>query len=230
MLSYARISLEIKRPAKGLPVSNNYNAMRCPIRMKESTTVLNRLSVLTAVSVTLGLSLLSTAAAEDEANKIELAGGTVVMAAPAAWKKETPKSRIVEYEFSAPADASAGDEKARITIMSAGGSIEANIDRWYGQFEQPSGKSTKDVSKTEKLQADGMTIHWVDIPGNFKETMGGGPFSGGKTVIRKDHRMLGAIVETKNNGLVFIKMTGHQDVIEKLAEGFKKSLKEMDAK
>lgn len=62
--------------------------------------------------------------------------------------------------------------------MSAGGSIEDNINRWYGQFEQADGKSTKDKSKTEKFDVAGNTVHWVDIPGNFKETMGGGgPFS-----------------------------------------------------
>ncbi|MCA9160049.1 MAG: hypothetical protein KDA72_17065 [Planctomycetales bacterium] len=165
-----------------------------------------------------------------DATKIELADGKIEMAAPADWKKIEPKSRIVTYEFSAPADAKEGDEKARITIMPAGGSVEENIQRWYGQFEQPDGKATKAKATIEKFDVDGLTVHWVDIPGSFKDSMGGGPFSGGKTVLRKDYRMLGAIIITKDQGQYFIKMTGHKDVVAALADGFKKSLKELKTK
>lgn len=165
-----------------------------------------------------------------EATKISLADGQILLKAPAEWKKVQPKSNIIEYEFSAPADALEGDEKARITIMGAGGSVDANIERWYGQFEQPDGKSTKDAAKLEKFTVDGLTVHWVDVTGSFKDTMGGGPFSGGRTVLRQDYRMLGAIIVSQQQGQYFIKMTGHKDVVDTLAEGFKKSLKELQAK
>jgi hypothetical protein len=59
--------------------------------------------------------------------------------------------------------------------------------------------------------------------------MGAGPFSGAKPVLRENYRMLGAIVVGKQ-GQYFIKLTGQNDVVEKLVEGFKKMLKEMEAK
>ncbi len=177
-----------------------------------------------------GSAFTSSTGTAQEPTKIELSDGKLIMTAPAAWKKMQPKSSIVQYEFSAPADAKADAETARITLMQAGGSIDANIERWYGQFEQPDGKSTKDKSKTEKFEVDGQTVHWVDIPGNFKETMGGGPFSGGKTVVREDYRMLGAIIVTTDQTQYFIKLTGPKDVVEKLSDGFKKSLKELETK
>lgn len=157
-------------------------------------------------------------------------GESITLVAPAAWKKVQPRSRILEYEFAAPADAKEGASTARITIMGAGGSIEANIARWYGQFSQPDGKSTKSVSKTEKFEVDGNTVHWVDIPGTFSETMGGGPFSGGKVVKREDYRMLGAIIVTKAKGQYFVKMTGKNDVLEELSKGFKKMLEDVKVK
>jgi hypothetical protein len=163
-------------------------------------------------------------------NKIELAGGKVILTAPSSWKKEQPKSGIVEYEFSTPSDAKQGEPVARITVMGAGGSIEDNIQRWYGQFEQPDGKPTKDKAKADKFEVDGQTIHWVDIPGSFKDTMGAGPFSGAKPVLREDYRMLGAIIVTKDGGQYFIKATGPSDVIDGTAESFKKMLKELDVK
>lgn len=166
-------------------------------------------------------------ATAQEASKLELADGKLVMSAPASWKKLQPKSSIVQYEFSAPADAPADQDTARITIMQAGGSIEANIERWYGQFEQPDGKATKDKAKTEKFEAAGQTVHWVDIPGTFKDTMGGGPFAGGRTVKRDNYRMLGAIIVTPDQRQIFIKMTGSRDLLDKLSEDFKASLKNL---
>jgi hypothetical protein len=180
------------------------------------------------IAPAVGLGLAPKAQAQ-EATKVELAGGKLVLQAPADWKKIQPKSTILQYEFTAPADAKPDEPSARITISQAGGSIDANIERWYGQFEQPDGKSTKDKSKTEKFDAAGQTVHWVDIPGTFKETMGG-PFAGGKTVLREDYRMLGAIIVTKDQQQIFIKLTGPKDLLEKLSSDFKKSLQALEAK
>ena len=165
-----------------------------------------------------------------KAATIELAGGKIKMAAPQAWKMGKPKSSMLQYEFSAPADAKDDDSTARVTVMSAGGGVEANINRWYGQFAQPDGKATKDVAKVEKFEVDGQMVHWVDIPGTFSESMGGGPFAPGKVVKREDYRMIGVIVVDKDKGEHFIKMTGPSKVVEELSEGFKKMLKELTAK
>ena len=161
---------------------------------------------------------------------IELAGGKLVMKAPAEWKVEKPKSNIVQYEFSAPADAKETDEKVRITVMGAGGGVEANLQRWYGQLSQPSGKPTKDVAKLEVMDVAGQKIHFVDVTGTFADTMGAGPFSGKPAVKRENYRMLGAIVETEKLGMYFVKATGPNDACEKLVEGFKKMLKGLEAK
>ena len=83
----------------------------------------------------------------------------------------------------------------------------------------------------EKFDADGQTIHWVDIPGTFKDTMGAGPFAPSKApTMRENYRMLGAIIETKGMGNHYVKITGPAETVEKLAEGFKKMLKELKVK
>lgn len=164
--------------------------------------------------------------AQEEAKKpmkLELAGGKLVLETPADWKYVKPKMNMIQYEFSAPADAKKDEPSARITVMAAGGSIDANIDRWRGQFED----LDKEKAKTEKFDAAGQTVHWVDLQGTYKDTMGGPMFAQRPATLRKDYRMLGAIVETKEMGTHFFKMLGPQDEVEKLAEGFKKMLKEM---
>lgn len=160
---------------------------------------------------------------------IELAGGKLTLEAPDAWKSEEPKSRIVQYEFSAPKDAKE-DSAARITIMGAGGGVEANLDRWYGQFDQPDGSATKKKAKVENFDVAGHKVYYVDVTGTFKDTMGAGPFSGRAPKMREDHRMLGAIIVTEELGQYFVKITGPAESLEKLSEGFKKMLKEMKSK
>ncbi len=110
--------------------------------------------------------------------------------------------------------------------MQASGGIDANIDRWVGQFE---GVEKKDA-KIEKKEVAGSKIHIVDISGTFKDSMGGGPFAPGPVKKRENYRMLGVIIETKDAGTTFIKMTGEQPIVEQLSEGFKKSLDDLKAK
>lgn len=190
-----------------------------------------RCSISSTLAVAWMFSLVvGSALAEDgKTTKIELAHAKLALEAPKEWRAVKPKSRIVQQEFSAPADAKEGDPRVRITVTAASGSIEANIDRWYTQFSQPDGKSTKDQSKVEKMEVAGHTVHLVDIPGTYHERSFGGPFSGGKTVDRPEYRMLGAIIVPKSPPLVFLKMTGPADLCEKYRDGFQKMLKEMKA-
>ena len=164
-----------------------------------------------------------------EGKTIELADGKLILRAPAEWKSVEPKSRIVQYEFAAPADAKA-DNQARVTVMGAGGSIPDNINRWYGQFEQPDGSATKDKAKAEKIQVAGQTIHIVDIPGTFKDSGGGPFFQQRPPVMRENYRMLGAIIETKDMGQHFFKVTGPAATVDKLKDGFRKMLEGLEVK
>jgi hypothetical protein len=105
--------------------------------------------------------------------------------------------------------------------MGAGGSVQANVDRWYGQFVQPDGSATKDKATTKTLKLAGCTVTLVDVAGVFKD-MPGGPFAGGQAVDRPDYRMLAAIVETPEKGSYFLKFTGPGATVAKHADGFRK--------
>ncbi len=110
------------------------------------------------------------AVAEEAApSKVALAGGKLLFLAPANWEEVAKKSNILDNEFRAPKEAK--DDAARITIMRSGGGVEANVDRWIGQFEG----ATKNDAKIEKKEVAGTKIHVVDISGTFKDSMGGGP-------------------------------------------------------
>lgn len=188
------------------------------------------------IGVGLGMACLSVATcgwAQEGAKgeKIALADGKLILKTPAEWKSVKSTSSIVQFEFAAPASEAKAENQARITVMGAGGSVSDNIDRWYSQFDQPDGSSTKDKSKVEKMEVAGQTIHLVDIPGTFKNTGRGGPFAPQKApVMNENYRMLGAIIETKNMGQHFFKITGPTATVEKLKGGFRKMLEGLEVK
>lgn len=148
------------------------------------------------------------------------AQGNLHFQAPGTWKKIEPRSTMIEVELAIP-KVENDPADGRLTIMGSGGSIEANIERWYGQFTQPDGGATADVAKVEKKEINGLTVHFVDISGQFAESMGGPQ---APTMKRDNYRMLAVIVETESHGKYFVKLTGPQATIEKNAAGFRKMI------
>jgi len=164
-----------------------------------------------------------------DASVFTIADGGVSLEAPAAWQRVQPKSGIVETEFAIPSAGNGPDggplPPGRMTVMGAGGSVEANIERWYGQFAQPDGGSTKDKASTKKLKVAGRDVTLVDIAGTYKDSPGG-PFAGGKTIDRPDYRMLAAIVEGPD-GNYFLKFYGPAATVEQHADGFRTMIEGM---
>lgn len=177
---------------------------------------MRRNHLLAAVAALLTLGAASYAA---EPTKLELSDGKMSVVAPESWKKVEPSVRIIDYEFSAPA-AEEGGEPGRITIMGAGGSIEQNVDRWVGQFAG----AVKQPMKEEKIA--GQTVYIVDISGDFRDQRG--PFAPAE--IKKDYRMLGAIIKSEKAGQYFIKFTGPKATVEHNEKAFKSMVDSLEVK
>lgn len=147
--------------------------------------------------------------------------GEFEMKVPASFKKGQPRSRIVQAEFVASAGKGDQSKTARVYGMPSGGGIEPNVQRWKGQFsDTPDG-----AFKRESMKVGAFQVEIVDTAGSFKDRMGGGPFSGGKTVVRKDQAMTGAIIQNKDGQLYFLKMIGPSEVIKKNRADFIKMVK-----
>ena len=174
-----------------------------------------------------GCCLLDTASAEEESDEVRvvLADGAFSLTAPAAWKRKQPRSRIVAYEFGLPA---AKDDAVdgRLTIMAAGGSIEANVNRWIGQFVQPDGTATKERAQTSHKEIAGQQVHFVDIAGTYQDQPRG-PF--GPAVARENYRMLGAIIALKGKGNYFVKLYGPHKTVSAAAKPFREFVESLQA-
>lgn len=137
---------------------------------------------------------------------------------PKDWKSVQPKMRMIAAEFQAPQEAKA-DEAARVTFMQASGSIDDNINRWVGQFEN----AKREDAKVEEVKIDGATVHMVELTGDFKNSMG--PFNPQPAQVLKNHTMLAAIVDTQKGGKIFIKMTGPQKTVADQKDAFREMVK-----
>lgn len=97
-----------------------------------------------------------------------------------------------------------------------GGGVDANIQRWLGQFT-PDSPDSKPI--IEKADVKGTKLTRVRAEGTFSSGMPGGP-----TTPLPGHALLGIILESPN-GDVFIKMTGPADVVKTNAQTFEDLVK-----
>jgi len=153
------------------------------------------------------------------AGKTFVIGGAYQLTAPATWVSREPRTRIVEHEFSVP-KADGDDLDGRVTVMGAGGGVQANIERWYQQFTQPDGSNTKDRAKIEKRDIAGQTVTIVNLSGTYTDR----PMPTAPGVERANYRMLAAVIETKKNGNHFVKFYGPERTVAANVEGFSKML------
>lgn len=148
---------------------------------------------------------------------VEVAGFTFT--APTEWKSSPPTSSMRKAQFEAPCST---NEKAEVTFFHFGstgaGGIQANVDRWMKQFEDPQGK----VVETEKIA--NVSVTFAQAHGTF---LSGRPF-GAKTP-KPGYALMAAIIDG-SAGSIFVKMTGPKTAVDENTEALKKmvmdSLKE----
>jgi len=163
------------------------------------------------------------ATAETVENNGKLDIKTVHFTVPKSWIRKPPKISSMVHGLAEYAIPKAEGDKAdgRLTIITAGGTIEDNVDRWKGQFG-----AKPDKENEETVNASGIKIMLVDLAGTFSDSMGG-PMA--PAVVRPDYRMLGAIFEIPGGTeRYFVKCTGPTKTITAHADeikGFLSSLK-----
>lgn len=95
-----------------------------------------------------------------------------------------------------------------------GGSVEANITRWSGQFAAPEGKPA--AATVTKSTVHGLAVTRMDISGTYTAT--GGAAMASQTP-KVGNRMLAAIVEGPGGNL-FIRFSGSAKTVAAQVAGF----------
>lgn len=160
--------------------------------------------------------------------KVAVDTGEVAFEMPAAWKSVPPANMMRKAQVVIPKlDGDPEDGELAVSFFpGGGGGLEANVSRWYGQFETADGKPVNDTAKRETLKAGALEVTFLDITGTMKAS---GMPGMGSPVDKKDWHMLGGIVMTQA-GPWFFKATGPEKTMVAARDAFKAMLGTVKAK
>jgi hypothetical protein len=85
-----------------------------------------------------------------------------------------------------------------------GGGVEANLERWYGQFVQPDGSATRERARVTKSKVASLEITRADVSGTYVAPVRPGA---SERHDEKDYRMIAAVVEG-TSGPWFVRLLG----------------------
>lgn len=156
---------------------------------------------------------------------VALAGGQLTCQAPDDWREVAPRVNLIEKEFSIEAPEGSEAAAARLTIATAGGSVDANVARWIGQFRGNEGGADRSSANVTREEVDGMPTTLLDLSGTYLESSRG-PF--GPKTPRKDYRMVAAIVENTGTGTYFFKLVGPEATVAEAADAFRAMVRSLE--
>lgn len=142
--------------------------------------------------------------------------GGIAVSAPVDWVESKPSSSMRRAQWTI----GEGDAAAQMVIYYFGntgaGSLEANLDRWYSQFEQSDGRATKDAAETTQHTVAGLPVTTVDVGGRYVAAIRPGAE---ERHDKPDWHMLAAVVQAPE-GAYYFKMVGPRATVVGARSGF----------
>jgi hypothetical protein len=140
--------------------------------------------------------------------------------APAGWTNEGSRPMRAATYTIAPTSGDKASAECGVYFFGAGqgGTVEANLDRWKGQFKGPDGKVAP--AQIAKRTVRGLAVTTIDTAGEYSGM--GGPMAASSPPV-PGYRLLGAIV-TGPGGNLFVKFTGPAKTIAANQQKFEQML------
>tara|TARA_B100000809_G_scaffold266223_1_gene327926 strand:- start:2592 stop:3233 length:642 start_codon:yes stop_codon:yes gene_type:complete len=140
---------------------------------------------------------------------------------PQGWKRENPSSSMRVAQFILPGKNGVGE---LVVFSGIGGTIDANLERWYNQFKSESSRPTSEFAVRSQEQVNGMDITFSYVEGTYiKSSMG---MDGSKTEM-PNYALLAAIISSPG-GLYFFKGTGPRLTIMSQKDVFYQFIRSID--
>ena len=152
--------------------------------------------------------------------------GSLTFTTPAEWKSRQPASSMRVAEFVVPR-AQGDPENGEVIVYffgGTGGSVDANVQRWIGQFQQPAGAPT-DGNRASTTVGD-LKVTTVDVSGTYVAEVRPGSTERHN---KPNFRMRAAIVETPR-GPYFVKFTGPARTVQAASPAFERFIKSLEFK
>jgi hypothetical protein len=134
------------------------------------------------------------------------AQATLTFNAPRGWQPRDASSTMRVAEFVLPGkDGAAGNAEIVIYYFGgSGGSVDANIQRWLSQVQQPDGRATADVAVRETRTINGLKVSLLDVTGTYVAEVRPGATEKHNS---PGYRMRTAVIETAR-GPYYLKLVG----------------------
>ncbi len=132
---------------------------------------------------------------------------------PAGWEQITlspAQQGLITASFKMP---QAGND-IKLTLSSVGGGIDANLQRWVGQFQLPPGETPLQ----ESIRVDHVDAVWLDLRGTFDS---GPAFD---SAAESGMRMIGVAIPRAPRDF-YLKLTGPREQLLKVEEEFRDFVK-----
>lgn len=139
--------------------------------------------------------------------------------APPEWIVEKPSSAMRLAQYRLP-KADGDSEDASLVLYffgtNQGGSVQANVERWISQMEQPDGSSSEPKAKQEILTVNQLKIATIDLTGTYiAETAPGSSVRHNKP----NFRLRAAVIETPK-GTHYVKLVGPSKTVSRWDKAF----------
>ncbi len=144
--------------------------------------------------------------------------GALVFDPPDDWISHAASSPMRVAQFTLP-KAQADIEDAELIVFyfgGAGGSVEANLERWTNQMLQPDGSSSAEVATTTSFMVGELAVTVLDVPGIYAAEVRPGS---GMRYHKPGFRLKAAVVETPA-GPYFFRLTGPEQTVRTWDDGF----------
>ena len=149
--------------------------------------------------------------------------------APPEWVVEKPSSSMRLAQYKLPkVDGDAEDASLVLYFFGTnqGGSVQANVERWISQMEQPDGSSSAKKAKQESLTVNQLKIATIDLTGTYiAETAPGSSVRHNNP----DFRLRAAVIETPK-GPHYVKLVGPSKTVSHWDKAFNAYLQSFEFK
>jgi hypothetical protein len=151
----------------------------------------------------------------DEGTHETFEAGSVKFTRPKGWEWVEPTSsmRKAQLRIPDPGSKQAGEVVFFYFGPGGAGGVQANVNRWFGQFK---GSREEIHAKTEEVEISGIKVVYVRAEGTY---MSGMP--GGVQTAMPDSGLIGAVIDIPG-GSVFVKFTGPKGLVESHQAEFRK--------
>jgi hypothetical protein len=148
---------------------------------------------------------------------------------PAEWVVEKPSSAMRLAQYKLP-QAEGDNEDASLVLYffgtNSGGSVQANLERWISQLEQPDGSSSASKAKMETITINQLKVSTIDLTGTYvAETAPGSNVRHNNP----NYRLRAAVIET-SKGAHYVKLVGPSKTVSRWEKAFDDYLQSFEFK